>query len=351
MKIRKLAITLALILVLQLLFSNGIYAENEEIPTIFINNEAWYKTSLLPLIIKEGEALVPISVFSEFDNITVSYNRNYECYLIEAEGGNFISISVPTGRYLDSNENRGSITVITEENDIYISAVTASDILGIKTEMAVFYNNDVIRFYDKEDRQPLEILIDYYITSASSYIGSAGIGGMAIRRETFSFFADLAKMKNAEARALLNAAKEQGVSMTFAIPAGFAAGRKNQALLFEISAAGHSLAVSIDESSANTPLEQAKQCNNELYRLLKKRTMLVLTTSGKSNFKDSGYTLLNDSFRINGIMGAQNINFTINDMIFFDKVTNENISKFNDIISRAKENGITVTALNALAGN
>ncbi|MBQ8208586.1 MAG: hypothetical protein IJZ89_07635 [Clostridia bacterium] len=351
MKKRKIAFILAFAIALPLLFSGAIMAEDEDIPTIFINNEAWYKNSLLPLMVRDGEQLVPISVFSAFDHITISYKEAYNCYLIESDDGKFISVSTENGRYLAHTGERGDITVLTGESELYISARITADILGLGLEEAVFYDKNVLRFHYDKHLESLEILIDYYISASDSFIGSAGIGGSAIRRETFSFFADLSDMKAQDIRTLLDAASEQGISMTFAIPSGFAAGRKNQALLFEIAAAGHTLAISIDNESMDDPLTQAKKCNSEIYSLLKKKTLLVLTSGGKNELRAVGYTILNNSFRISGTSGSASVNFTINDMIFFDKVNEENIAKFNDIISEAKSKGRTVTAINALAGN
>ena len=351
MNTRRISFIIALTLVLPLLFSGPVSAEEENIPTIFVNNEAWYKNSLLPLIAEDGDYLVPISVFSSFDHLEVEYEEVYKCYIIESENGAFVSVSAEKGRYLDQNDECGDIKTYLGKSEPYISVWKIAELLGLGIEHAVFYDKDVLRLYYEEELQPLEILIDYYITAIDSFIGTAGIGGTAIRRKTFSFFTDISKMNSTDIRNLLNATSEQGISMTFAIPCGFASEKKNQSILFEIVASGHTFAVSIDGSSDKSPLEQISECNAELYTLLKKKTLLVISSSAKNELKANGYIVLNDSFRISGLNSASDVNFNINDIIYFDKITSENILKFNNIISEAKANGRTVTAISALAGN
>lgn len=350
MKLKKISLILAFAIVLPLLFSGTALAEEEDIPTIFINNDAWYKNSLLPLITKGTEQLVPISVFAAFDHISISYKEIYGCYLIEGDDGSFISIS-NSGRYLTHLGERGDIAVADGKSELYISAVTAASVLGVGLEHAVFYDKDVLRLYHQEKLQSLEILIDYYITSADSYIGSAGIGGAAIRRETFSFFADISDMSGADIKKLLAAASDNGISMTFAVDSDFVSNKKNHSLMLDISAAGHTFAVSIDASGEKDPATQVSECNRLLYTLLKKKTFLLLTTLRKNELKAKGFILLNDSYRLSGISTATSVNFTINDTIYFDRVNDENTAKFKSIISEAKANGRTVTALNMLAGN
>lgn len=351
MKKRFLYLFLAFVMLNSLIFIPGINADEEDIPTIFIGNEAWYKHSILPLVTKDGEPLVPISVFGAFDFISTSYKEEYNCYLIKKNDGKFISISASNGRYLSHDETRGDITVSTDENEIYISAITVTEILDIGFESAVFYDKNIVRFYLDETLQPLEILIDYYVTLADSDVGSAGIGGVAVRREVFSFFSDISDMSAAEINALIAASTEQGISMTFAISEKFISQSKNIPLILNIAATGHTFAIKTSQNSDSSQTEQAIETNEKLYSIAKRKTLLVLSEGNKSELKSMGFIPLNESYRLTNISGASAVNFNINDTIFFDKITTENINKFKEIIAEAKDNGKTVTAINALVGN
>lgn len=351
MKKRCLCLLLALTALLTLLFLPSINADEEDIPTIFIGNEAWYKHSILPLMTKDGEHLVPISVFGSFDCLATSYKEEYNCYLIKKNDGKFISIAAENGRYLSYDGTRGDIAVSKGENELYISALTVSEILEIGFEHAVFYDKDIVRLYLDEALQPLEILIDYYVTLADNYIGSAGIGGVAVRRDVFSFFSDISDMSDAEIDALLGASSEQGISMTFAISEDFISKSKNIPLILNMAAAGHTFAIKIENNSEASQSEQAASANEKLYALVKRKTLLFLSQGNKNELKSMGFIPLNDSYRLSNINGASTVNFNINDTIFFDEITADNITKFKEIIAKAKDGGKTVTAINALVGN
>ncbi len=351
MKKRSLCLLLALTMAVTLLFLPRVNADEEDIPTIFIGNEAWYKHSILPLISAGDEYLVPISVFSSFDCLTTSIREEYNCYLIKKNDGKFISISAKSGRYLSHDGERGDIAVSTDENELYVSALTVSEILEIGFEHAVFYDKNIVRLYLDESLQPLEILIDYYVTLVDNYVGSAGIGGIAVRREVFSFFSDLSGMINAEINALLSASSEQGISMTFAISEKFISQSKNIPLILNMAAAGHTFAIKIEQSSDISQTEQAISVNEKLYAMIKRKTLLVLSQGNKNELKSMGYIPINDSYRLSNIAGASTVNFNINDTIFFDKLNADSITKFREIIAAAKDGGKTVTAINALVGN
>ena len=351
MKTKSLCIFLAMTMLFSLLFLPGINADEEDIPTIFIGNEAWYKHSILPLITMEGEHLVPISVLTSFDCLSLSFKTEYDCYLIERDDGRFISVCSKNGRYLSHDGTRGDIAIHASENELYISALTASQILGIGFENAVFYEKDVVRLYLDEELQPLEILIDYYVTLADNYVGSAGVGGVAIRRDVFSFFSDISSMSRAEVAAFVNVASEQGISMTFAISEKFISDSQNIQIILNMAAAGHTFAIKTDQTSDSSYIDQVRSANEKLYSIVKRKTLLVLSSGAKNELRSLGFILLNDSYRLSNIGSASTVNFNINDTVFFDKINVENITKFKEIIAEAKTSGKNVTAINALVGN
>ncbi len=351
MKKRKFCFFLAVLTIFMLLFPVASVAEEEDIPTIFIGNEAWYKSSLLPLITINDEFLVPISVFLSFEHLSLNFSDEYSCYIIERNDGDFISISAENGRFFSGGSNRGSIQIHKGKNELYISAKTVSDILGLEFEHAVFYDKDIVRIYYNENVLPLEILIDYYITSASSFVGSAGVGGVAIRRDIFSFFTDLSEKSTAEINELLDIINDYGISMTFAMSLDFISQKKNSEFITDLASTGHTFAVSIDEKSDIRPIDQAALFNDKLYNLVKKKTLIALSSAEKNELRSKGFILLNDGFRISNLNDNANINFNINSSIFFDRINSENIIKFKNIVTGAKSNGRTVTAINALAGN
>lgn len=347
---QSLAFLLAIILILPIIFFSSVSAIGENIPTIFIDNEAWYKYRLLPLIMYEEEHCVPISVFSGFDFLGVSFNEIYGCYLITSETGEFLSVNTEKGRYLDHRGERGNITVLRGEKEYYISAVKAAEVLGLGIELTVFYDKDVVRLYSKEELQPLEILIDYYVASPDSIIGSASPGGAISRSDIFSAVADISDVKTDVINTLLDLADSINVTMTFAVNAEFVSNNKNLPILLKIAASGHTFAISIDPESDIDPLSQAEKCNDLLYQLFKQKTLLVLGSNDKSRLSEKGYTVLSNMQKISEISSIESLNLKRVRLIFFDSTNMMNQSKFIAIARAVSDAGKKVAALNPLTG-
>lgn len=355
MKNRRLALLstflIALTLLCQITTITGAGTEETNMPTIFVNNEAWYKSALLPLKLENDEPLVPISFFSALNNISVSYNSTFECYLISDADGRFVSILPKTKRYLSHTGERGSLLMFQEEEEPYVSANTVAEILELGTEMAEFYGNKVLRVYKETHLQKMDILIDYYKSANASTIGTRGEVKEAAKIHCFSFFADLILMNEEELELLISATEEENITMTFAMPLSFIENRKNQKTVIRLASMGHTFAVKTEEYTPLSPEEQARLFNKFYYELLKNQTLLVLPSSSKKELKENGFVILDNSFRLSGTSGAASVNFDVNNMIFFDKINEENLAKFKDILTKARENGIVVKAINALAGN
>ena len=348
---RNIAFLMAFIILFSIISIGSASAIGENIPTIFINNEAWYKYRILPLVMINDEPCVPISVFAGFDFLNVSYDESNSCCLISSDSGEYISINTKNCRYLTHSGERGDIIVSSSERENYISAKTAAKALGIGVELTVFYDKDVIRFYVEEEMQSLEILIDYYIESPDITQGSASSsGGSITRKEIFSAVADISQLPINTIQSLLELAESTSATMTFAIDAEFVANKKNLSLLLNMAASGHSFAISIDPESEKDALTQAEECNKYLTMLLKKKSLLICGTEDDAALSEKGYIIMNSMTNISYISNVDNINFNRTNVVNFDKIDMMNMSKFIAIVRAAEENGKTVSALNQLTG-
>lgn len=64
------------ILVLSLLLCTGVAGSESGMPSLFHNDEAWYKDAMAPLRIKDGRYHVPADFFGMFEDIQVSYRQS-----------------------------------------------------------------------------------------------------------------------------------------------------------------------------------------------------------------------------------------------------------------------------------
>ncbi|MBE6538906.1 MAG: hypothetical protein E7671_05535 [Ruminococcaceae bacterium] len=342
------ALLLAFILVIPLVFCGPVSASGNDIPTIFIDNEAWYKYSILPLIRKNGEPCVPVSVFSGLDSFSESYDSVYNCYVISSED-RYISINEENGRYLTHSGEIGDITTDKTDRELYVSAQKIASVLEIKIETTVFEGTEVIRFCLGDSLQPLSSLIELY--RSSSAIGGIGFeGGEANRRSVFSVITDISSLEYDDIRALLDMCDSTGIKMTFAADSTFMSQNQNLQFLTEIAAKGHSIAISINKKSKESPTTQAEKCNSVLYRIFKQKTLLILGKTDET-LKSKGYKELNNLPTVTKTASTGNINFNKTRLILLDSVEKINLSKLTAITSAAKENGKEVIALNPLTGN
>ncbi|MEE0969498.1 MAG: hypothetical protein U0M06_09030 [Clostridia bacterium] len=348
---RTIAFSLALLAVLSLVFVGSAAEIGEDIPTVFINNEAWYKYQLLPLIVRNDAPCVAFSVFASFDFLSVEYDENINCCLISSDDGKFISVNTEKGRYLTSSGERGNITVFAHDREYYLSADIAASALGLKTELAFFYDKDVIRIYSEQNLQSLSILIDHYIASPDiTYGGSSSPGGYANRKDVVSIFADITDLKTAEIKEIMELCESANITMTYAVDADFVKNKKNFSLLADIASEGHTFAISADPSDRVDVLDQIEECNKYLMRLFKKKSLIVYGISSRFDIKEKGYTILSRPTNISEISILKNINFDRVGIIYLDQTDTVNLSKIFFIASEAIRAGKQLSAINQLTG-
>ncbi len=341
---------LAIAIVLPSIFVLPISSIGENIPTIFINDDAWYKYRLLPVINENEEPCIPVTAFTAVPGISVTFDQSYMCYVITTEDERFLSINVETKRYLNQDGERGSISVLGEEEEYYISAKKAADLLGIGIEQAVFYDKDVVRLYSEEELHPLEIIIDYYVAAPDVFIDGASSGGSVNRGKILSCVLDISHLKNNSIASMIQLAESINITMTFALDYKFAEDPKNTARILNLASDGHSFAISIDKSSDVPALEQAKRCNAVFTRLIKQKTLLILFEGDSAELSQNGYNILNTSAKISQINNVEDFNFKRNRAIILDSIDIMNQTKLIAIVRTAEADGRKTSALNPLCG-
>ena len=67
-------------------------AAETDIPSLFCNNEAWYKDGVAPLVMRDGIAYVPAELFELFDSVSVSSPNDNNLLIHNLLDGRYISI-------------------------------------------------------------------------------------------------------------------------------------------------------------------------------------------------------------------------------------------------------------------
>ncbi len=351
---RKTALFLALLILFPFLFSGraGSVSIEENIPTIFIDNDAWYKYQISPLKKVGDELCIPISVFAAFDFLTVTEDKAAGCFLISSRDGKFLSVSIQSSRYLTHEGKPGDITVTKDDREYYISAEKSAEALGIKTEKAFFYDKDIIRLYAEEELTSLEVLIDFYVVYPNMLQGGPGFGtGTGKHRDTVSAIADISDLGNEEFESLTNLINELGITVTYGVDKAFVKNKKNIPFIIKAAAEGHAFVISVKNTKFDTDIvRDIKECDLLLSRIIHKKTMAVIGTTERTDIIDSGYTVLANTERISNITGIDNLDFKKTNLIEFDIVNQLNLSKIMAIVFKAKLGGIDFYAIDHLCG-
>ncbi|MBR4295888.1 MAG: hypothetical protein IKT56_03510 [Clostridia bacterium] len=359
-KIKKVSsLFLALTMLMSLLFTLGSTSavatetDTKNVPTIFLNNDAWYKYYLSPPVVENGEVCIPISVYSGFDFLSVRFDEIYSCYIITDNDGNFLSINTQNCRYLTQSGETGDITAFQKDREFYVSAEKSSaNIWGVECELAVFYSQNVVRLSSSNDLVSLNTLVKEHMSINDSLWGSPNIDNLlADKKDTVSFIIDATNLNYETTEVLFEELKKLGIAVTFAVNESFLNDERYLPYALKMAALGHTFAVKIDKKSSIDPLTQAEETNALILRLFKQKTLLVISDTDSESLSNNGYIVINNITKLDEIVYLSLINFKKDKTFYLDSFDDDSISKFKDLVKSTKYDNTTVVALNSLVGN
>lgn len=350
---------LAVTMLISLLFTLGTPVavatdtEAEKVPTIFLDNDAWYKYYLSPPVVQNGEVCIPISVYSGFDFLSLKFDELYSCYIITDNYGNFLSINTQNCRYLTQSGETGDITAFQKGREFYVSAEkSAANILGIECDLAVFYSQNVVRLSSSDDLASLDTLVKEHMSINDSLWGSPNIDNLSVnRKETVFFIVDATKLDYEKTEDFLKKLKELGITVTFAVDKNFLNDERYLPYALGMAALGHTFAVKIDDKSPLDSLTQIEETNELILRLFKQKTLLAIAENDSENLSNNGYIVINNFTRLDEIAYLSLINFKKDKTFYIDHFDDDSMAKFKDLIKSTKYDNKTVVALNSLVGN
>ena len=150
MKKRIVAATICLcviVLALQPVFAG-------RLSSLFWNDEAWYRDTMSPLLVREGEYFIPTGLLEMFDYITVGTPKDGNLLIYNSENENYISVLTEDGTAAVDGEIV-SCAVFREAGTYYIGADLACSALGVRYD--TYTNVDgtaVLRVYDSMAMYP-----------------------------------------------------------------------------------------------------------------------------------------------------------------------------------------------------
>lgn len=178
---RRIAFAAALLITVMFAFGSGIYAENGA-PSLFLNDEEWYKDSIHPLIIRDGICHVPAEIFSMFEYIGVTTEQNGNLLIENKNDENYISLLFRNRTAIINGKLENHIGIFRSDGMYYVEAELVCDTLGISYEYYNHSNGDIsMRLYDGDAMYDFNTLLRSYIVSGA-YPGDSGDGDEAVKK-------------------------------------------------------------------------------------------------------------------------------------------------------------------------
>lgn len=108
-----------------------------EIPSLFTNDDAWYKDGISPMIEREGRRYIPADIFSMFDYMEVSTPTSDNLLLHNTESGRYVSLLFSQQRALINGEVHEDIGLFRDGGVYYVDADTVCEGLGFTTRLYI----------------------------------------------------------------------------------------------------------------------------------------------------------------------------------------------------------------------
>ena len=105
------------------------------LPSLFYNDEAWYKDSFSPLLVREGKTYVPAELFGMFQSIRVTVPAGENLLIENTATGGYVSILFRDGTSAVNGEIGTDVGVFRDGSVYYVEAEPVCRAVGLTTEV------------------------------------------------------------------------------------------------------------------------------------------------------------------------------------------------------------------------
>jgi len=162
---KKIAVAVAAA-VLCAVFAVMVFASSsQQVPSLFHNDEAWYKDEMAPALYRNGAYYVPIDFVAMFDYISFTTHRDGENILLtNSETGDYLSVLCSHGSACANGTILENIGVFRENGYYYLEAEIIAAYLGVAVE---YSHKDTpkecsVRVYDEHRLMQFDELLALY---------------------------------------------------------------------------------------------------------------------------------------------------------------------------------------------
>ncbi len=144
----------------------GIFASpSSGVPSLFHNDEAWYKDEIAPALYRDGEFYVPSDFIAMFDYISFTTVRDGENLLLtNGNTGDYISILYSAQAACANGKILENVSIFRENGYYYLNAAFVAENLGLFVEYSdgEKAEDSSLRFYDDNHIMDFDELLGAY---------------------------------------------------------------------------------------------------------------------------------------------------------------------------------------------
>lgn len=163
MKKRPLAAAVLAVL-LSVTLSGTTFSVDDDLPSLFHNDEAWYKDGAAPLVLRDNVYYVPAELFSMFEEVRVETPNDNNLLIWNTETESYVSILFEEQRAAVNGTIIEDINVFRDGGVTYVDAKQVAATVGITTEIITQEDSGVsMRLSDENKILTTEELIRPYL--------------------------------------------------------------------------------------------------------------------------------------------------------------------------------------------
>ena len=251
-------------------FFSLITRADDSLPTLYCNDEVWYKATIVPLRIYHS-VYVPISVFEQLEGVTVTFYERNNTAMISRSDTLYISFDFTRNSASVKENERFYLMTYTEGGERYVPLVTTCEYLDLQweTHTSVLDGSISARICDGKQTRTFEELLRRY--------NPAALDGRTEPPETTAPSQPIDRVGNAlfltvdglgdgaRIPALLDLLEEFDVKAAFFITPEELAEKEN--LVLSILAGGHTLGFLVEKAEAADDLAEANERLMQRFKL------------------------------------------------------------------------------------
>lgn len=158
-RVAAILVTLAFLIV-----PASVFAATGDVPSLFHNDEEWYKDGLYPLAVRDGKYYIPAEMFSMFEYISVTTHGSDNILIHNTKNDLYVSILFTDSSAAVNGQLLWNVGMFRDDDMYYVPADLVCESIGMEYELhATEDGKEHLRLFDDESELSFDTLILGYL--------------------------------------------------------------------------------------------------------------------------------------------------------------------------------------------